>query len=203
MRRIRISCRAAILSGLFFGLAGCGDESNPDVPNRVLDRPVDLALACVEVRCEGSEEEGCETAALPVAFCEGESSGCDVRDAPHLIGAVANSERNEIAFFQQCSGSLVDLDRRTPGYQFVPTGALPSAVVSADDSCWIASANAGSCNVSVLDTRAVAAAMFDVDTAETGLSGAVSTIAPQRFDLESPSISFYAIIESKRQSVTA
>jgi hypothetical protein len=107
-----------------------------------------------------------------------------VTDTPHLIGAVANSERNEIAFFQQCSGSLVDLDRRTPGYQFVPAGALPSDVVSADDSCWIASANAGSCNISVVDTRSVAAAMFDVERAEAGLSGAASTIAPQRFDLD-------------------
>lgn len=184
MRRMRNSYRLAICSGLFFGFVGCGDDTNPDVPNRVLDRPVDLALACIEVRCDESGEGECETAALPVAFCEGESSSCDARDTPHLIGAVANSERNEIAFFQQCSGSLVDLDRRTPGYQFVPAGALPSDVVSADDSCWIASANAGSCNISVVDTRIVAATMFDVDSAEGTLSRAVSTIAPQRFDVD-------------------
>jgi len=107
---------------------GCNNDENPDVPNRVLDRPNDVALACVEVTCEGTDGDGCQVLARPVADCQGESSACDVRDSPHLIGAVANSERNELAFFQQCSGTLSDLDPRTPGYQFVPTGALPSSV---------------------------------------------------------------------------
>lgn len=163
------------------GLA-CGDDENPDVPNRVLDRPVDLALTCVEIRCDEDDPEDCEAAALPVSACEDEGTACATTNAPHLLGAVANSERNELAFFQQCSGTLVDLDSRTPGYQFVPTGALPSAVVNSEDSCFVVSANAGSCDLSVVQTLSVASAIYGLDDDASALSSAVATVRPQRFD---------------------
>jgi len=169
------------------GLAACQDDQNQNVPNRVLDRPLDLALACVEVvQCE--PEDGCEGvrgAPRTISECgvRQTSSSCENTDTPQLVGFVANSERNEVAMFTECSGRLIDMDRATPGYQFVPVGTLPSSMTTSFDGCRVVTANAGSCDLSILDAPALATYGLGPDGAkEDEPSRFVSNLRPERFD---------------------
>ena len=49
------------------------------------------------------------------------------------------------------SGGLIDADPYTPGRSAVPVGTLPVDVATTTDSCYAVTANAGSCDLSVLD----------------------------------------------------
>ncbi|HLT34838.1 MAG TPA: hypothetical protein VK034_01100, partial [Enhygromyxa sp.] len=78
-------------------LGGCQQQEDPDIPNRVLDRPTDVALICAEVVCVDEDQDGveedheCETQPLALDACEGETGTC-TSDSPHVVGFVANSE---------------------------------------------------------------------------------------------------------------
>ncbi|MCA9648536.1 MAG: hypothetical protein KC501_01430 [Myxococcales bacterium] len=167
-------------------LLGCRDDDRTLVPNRVLDRPLDVVLACVRDNGEAIE-------VLSLNECDGAASGrCSTPDSPtnQLIGFVANSERNELAMFRYCDkdSALVDLDREAPGYNFIPAGHLPSALTITEDSCRVLSANTGSCDLTVLDVAGFAA--YAVDTPLSGqdapqlpaASSLVSTLVPRRSD---------------------
>ncbi|MEX1366772.1 MAG: hypothetical protein AB1Z98_26840, partial [Nannocystaceae bacterium] len=170
----------------FVTLLGCGDDGRTVVPNRVLDRPLDAVLACVQDNGEFIE-------VLSLNQCDGAAgSRCSTPNSPtpQLIGFVANSERNELAMFRRCDkdSALVDLDPEAPGYNFIPAGHLPSAMTITTDSCRALSANAGSCDLTVLDVAGFAA--YAIDTPISGqdppplppASSLVSTIVPRRDD---------------------
>lgn len=145
--------------GAAFGLAlsGCNQQEQQDIPNRVLDRPTDVALVCAEVLCIEDEDgnESCTTQPVPLSVCETETGSC-ASDNPHLVGFVANSERNEIAMFTKCSNRLVDMDVSSPGYDFIPAGLLPTELDASEDGCRVVSANVGSCDLTVLDAPGLA-----------------------------------------------
>jgi hypothetical protein len=172
-------------------LTACPPDQAQDIPNRVLDRPVDVALTCVHIECDEADE--CHAEPLSLRECRGEIGSCS-SGGNHLVGFVSNSERNEVALFTQCAGDLVDMDLDAPGYNFVPVGTLPSAMVSSTDGCRAISANSGSCDLSVLDAPNLAGFGFDVrsPTRQTlqGVrepvepSSLVSQIKPLRFDDE-------------------
>ena len=85
-------------------VSACRNRNQVVVPNRVLDRPLDVALACVRRSGDGVE-------VLSLNVCDGASVG-DCTDGPQLVGFVTNSERNEVAMFRQCDrNGLVDLAR--------------------------------------------------------------------------------------------
>ncbi|MCB9566292.1 MAG: hypothetical protein H6710_03595 [Myxococcales bacterium] len=155
--------------------AGCQRRTNAVIPNRVLDRPLDVALACV------SSPDGLTVETASLNECAGSISDCGALNTPHLVGFIANSERNEIALFRKCAGALVDMDRETPGYQFIPVGELPSSVSVSQDSCWAAVANYGSCDFSVLDVPGIAAAAVEVEV-EGEPASRVATVVPKRAD---------------------
>jgi hypothetical protein len=168
-------------------LSGCRDNDQRDIPNRVLDRPTDLELICVDCVDTDGDQICDELQAQPRELCERDSGGC-TSTGIHLVGFVANSERNEVAMFTKCSNRLVDMDVDSPGYNFIPAGILPTDLTSTKDSCRVVSANVGSCDLSVLD--ALGLASFGIGPAyrsgqPPGLdepSSLVSTVVPRTFD---------------------
>lgn len=168
-------------------LPGCRDDQRVVVPNRVLDRPLDVVLACVQY-------SGTQVEVLSLNQCEGSRAGdCDDSSpTPNLIGFVANSERNELAMFRRCDpqAALVDLDPQAPGYNLIPAGILPSALTITQDSCRAVSANAGSCDFTMLDVPGLAAYAIDTELSDVNDDGSqplelpppsslVSTLVPR------------------------
>ncbi|MBL4683129.1 MAG: hypothetical protein JKY37_00955 [Nannocystaceae bacterium] len=158
-------------------VAACSQDDRQLVPNRVLDRPLDAVLACVQKRVGGGIE------VLSFNQCNGSTSSNCAADAPQLIGFVTNSERNELAMFRRCDNdqAVVDLDPDAPGHQLVPVGILPSRLTRTVDSCTVISSNVGSCDLSVLDTAGFAAYALELDNVRAA-SSLVSTVVPRRAD---------------------
>ena len=180
-----LGCASLLLAGL--ALTACQDQPQPDIPNRVLDRPTDVALICTEVQCldedgDGIEEDDeCETVPLPLDVCDREIGSCS-SDAPHLIGFVANSERNEIAMFTKCGNRLVDMSPEVPGYNFIPSGILPTDLDASADGCRVVSANVGSCDLSVLEATTLAGIGLGGTASVDEPSELVSILMPRRFN---------------------
>jgi hypothetical protein len=171
----------AALIGLGSGSAlGCQPQDQPDIPNRVLDRPTDVALVCAEVVCDVNDEN-CVTQPLPLSVCQRETGSC-TSDNPHLVGFVANSERNEIAMFTKCSNRLVDMNVEVPGYNFIPAGILPTDLDASADGCHVISTNVGSCDLTLLDAPALAGIGLGNRDAADEPSSLVSTLIPSTFD---------------------
>lgn len=171
---------AALLGGALLGTVaagGCQDDNRQLVPNRVLDRPLDVTLACVQRRSDNSVE------VLSLNECNGSTNSNCADDGPQLVGFVANSERNEVALFRRCDNdqAVVDLDPDAPGHQLVPVGRLPSRMTRTVDSCRVVTSNVGSCDLSILDTSRLAAYALDV-AGDQPASGLVSAVEPRRSD---------------------
>ncbi|MEM6993066.1 MAG: hypothetical protein AAF721_21315 [Myxococcota bacterium] len=174
-----MSKRAFALGLVAVGLlgAGCQQDQRQLVPNRVLDRPLDVALACVDTLDNGDIQ------VLSLEQCNGSTSSDCTADAPQLIGFVANSERNEVALFRRCDNdqAVVDLDPDAPGHQLIPVGTLPSRMTGAALPCTVVSSNVGICDLSVLDTTGFARVALDLPDAQAA-SSLVSTVVPRRSD---------------------
>lgn len=180
--------RLAMLAGTFGLLGvGCQDDNQQDIPNRVLDRPTDVALVCANLPDTCGED--CTAEMLAPSACSAESGSCG-SSGNHSIGFVANSERNEIAVFARCEGGLVDLNPEVPGYNFIPTGVLPTKLSASADSCRVMSANVGSCDMTLLDAQGLSHYVLEQDNGEKlsplvdEPSSLVSTVVPQRFLIE-------------------
>ncbi|PRQ07368.1 hypothetical protein [Enhygromyxa salina] len=172
---------AVVAAVAIFGL-GCQADDPPDLPNRVLDRPTDVTLVCAVVECDVNDEN-CVAQPLPLNVCQQETGSC-TSDNPHLVGFVANSERNEIAMFTKCSNRLVDLNVEVPGYNFIPAGILPTDLDASDDGCRVISANVGSCDLTLLDAPALAGiALGSADPIDEP-SSLVTTLIPTTYDPE-------------------
>ena len=174
-----LSFRVVLLASLALGLAsvaGCQSRRTQQLPNRVLDRPLDAALACVRLIDGVPTPQSLDQCSDAVA----ESVCGDIR----LIGFVANSERNDIAMFSRCEGAVIDMDVAAPGSQLISAGEVPSSMTvttGVQAGCFAVSANLGSCDLSVLDVGGIAAYAFDEPPDEE--PGAfVSTVIPRRAD---------------------
>ncbi|MEZ4451742.1 MAG: hypothetical protein R3B09_19915 [Nannocystaceae bacterium] len=155
-------------------LSACQRRNTSITPNRVLDRPADLVLACVNT-------DGDAIYPTSADQCADSMASCGTLNSNQLIGLIANSERNEVAMFRQCAGSLVDMDPEAPGYQFIPVGALPTSLTATGDSCLAMVANVGSCDLSVLDVPALSAVALEVEV-DGEPSSRVTTVTPRRAD---------------------
>lgn len=161
--------------GLVSTAGACRNQNQVVVPNRVLDRPLDVALACVREGASGIE-------VLSLNVCEGSASSDCSPENPQLVGFVTNSQRNEVAMFRKCDrNGLVDLDPESPGYSFVPVGELPTRITRTDDSCLVVSANEGTCDLSAIDVPGLAGYALDVSSARAP-SSLVTTIVPRKSD---------------------
>lgn len=174
----RFIFRLVALAGLVAAgwLAACRPSNPVIVPNRVLDRPLDVVLVCIEHTADGDVElrdlSVCEALGTP---------SCDDVDTPLLIGFVSNTERNEVGMFRRCDqNGMVDLDPEASGYNLVPVGTQPNRIVRSDD-CRIVTANVGSCDLSAVELQPLAAFSVGVDPG-VAPSALVTTIRPRRGD---------------------
>lgn len=159
--------------------AGCQQQTRVQVPNRVLDRPLDVTLTCVRLEDDGT------LSPLGVGDCAQETRPSCTTDGPQLIGYVANSERNEVAVFRRCdaTAAVVDVDEDAPGYQLVPVGQLPSEIESTTLGCRVVTANAGSCDLTLLDGLGLAAIALQAQAADqVAPSSLISKLVPLRSD---------------------
>lgn len=180
MNKLRVSSAAAAVALLL--AASCQQATSQNVPNRVLDRPTDVTLICADRVC--TDEDGVETCTVemqPLSVCGADTGTCTSSGA-HLVGFVANSERNEIGMFTKCGDRLVDMNPDVPGYNFVPAGVLPTEMTASGDGCRVFSANVGSCDLTVLDGQGMARYALELDPLVDQPSSLVGTLVPRRFD---------------------
>ncbi|MCY1058140.1 hypothetical protein [Nannocystis sp. SCPEA4] len=173
--RVNLTATAALVV-LVAAAAGCGNRQNQVIPNRVLDRPLDVALACVRHENGTYTPQSLEQCSDAVA----ESVCGDLR----LVGFVANSERNDIAMFSRCAGSVIDMNISAPGPQLISGGEVPSSMTATTGlqaGCFAISGNLGSCDLSVLDVGGLAAYAFE-EPPEDDPAAYVSTVVPRRAD---------------------
>lgn len=192
-RLARFAGAVALLALGGMASGGCQDQPDLLVPNRVLDRPMDMSFACVEFTCPATGD--CEVKNVPLVNCTDDDGGsCRLlrpaasttgtptpETSQQLLAFIANSERNEVAVAKVCNGSLVDLDPDLPGYNFLPAGILPSSMSTGPSSCRVVAANAGTCDLTVVDAAGVGAVAFDVPVAREP-SSLVGQVLPKRFD---------------------
>jgi hypothetical protein len=174
-RRDQLRLGLALVHAALVLATGCRNQNPVVVPNRVLDRPLDVSLACVRRNDDAVE-------ILALNECSGSGvGGCEDEGEAKLIGFVANSEKNEVGMFRRCDvNGMVDLDPEAPGYNLVPVGALPSRIVQTGD-CRVVTANAGSCDLSAIDGPQLASYAVGLEPTAAP-SALVSTIIPRRSD---------------------
>jgi hypothetical protein len=184
--------RLSLGFGLGLAFSACTQTKTVDYSlYRTLDRPVDVALVCASAECTSGV---CEARTLPLSACSAATltQSCQAHEgapAPaQLIGFVANSERSEIAVFSDCTGKLVDLDVGNPGTSLLPVGHLPISASASDNGCRVVTANAGSCDLSVVDSHALASVALgieeplDVDGEPVDPPEMVANLSPLRYD---------------------
>ncbi|MCA9666506.1 MAG: hypothetical protein KC503_12985 [Myxococcales bacterium] len=150
-------------------LVGCGDEQ-VITTTRNLERPGPVALVCA-ARQDGGIQM------LPGDRC---AKVGDTEPTGKLYGLVANTARGDVALFRagETTGEpLVDLDRASPGFGFVPVGSLPTDMVTTRDGCRAVTANAGSCDLGLIDVPGVLDVADGVRARPS--SGIVSRIVPR------------------------
>jgi hypothetical protein len=137
-------------------LAACSQDQIP-TPQRSLDRPTDLAVACVQ----GPASVDFDTPtrmAVPPGLCDQNMSGTSQL---RTLGFIPNSGTGEVAVAALSEGTsgfaaLLDLDSRLPGFNFLPVGRLPVAAQTTSDGCRVIVADEGSCDLASIDVALVA-----------------------------------------------
>ncbi len=179
-RASRIAAAAALglLSSLTAGVGCSQDYTSPAVYN--LDRPSDLTFACYgDLRITEGEPATNDmdvlVTAQPLQSCqarltgeapEGQEQIPDDDDPDTLRGPVDPSfyafalqpAKGTVAVVNISilggifdSAAVGDSDPLTPGKNAVPIGTLPVGLVTGYEGCHVISANAGSCDLSILD----------------------------------------------------
>ncbi len=156
-------------------VAACRNTQTIEVPNRVLDRPLDATIACVR------RDDDAITVVAPNVCSDVDVSRCDEEGVPQLVGFVVNSEKNQVGMFRRCDvNGMVDLDPETPGYDLVPVGTLPSKIAQTSD-CRVVTANVGSCDLSAIEMPELARYAVGLEPTAAP-SSLVSTIVPRLSD---------------------
>ena len=165
---------AGCVTLLGLALMACNNRQSVIVPNRVLDRPTDMVLACMR---RDPDTDQVKPTSLDLCI----QSGCeDLR----LVGFIANSERDSVAMFSKCANAVLDMDPAAPGAQLIDAGKVPSSMtITTGDitGCFAISANLGSCDLSLFDVPGLAAYAFD-EVPVRDPSELVTAITPTRGD---------------------
>jgi hypothetical protein len=170
-------------------LAACSDDPVETDPPLNIDRPLDVAFAC-----------GRDGAVVPLADCaaastrpldtvddndtdtsddaytlfffafalESETGTLAITRYPALRDAPAFTD--EIVNGWNSAADPIDVDPLTPRVNGIAVGATPVAVTTDRDACHLVTANAGSCDLSVVDVKGLFAAT------STNLSSRVAVV---------------------------
>jgi DNA-binding beta-propeller fold protein YncE len=173
MRHLDIVRAVALATAL---CAACSQDLI-QTPTRNLDRPTDVAFVCMS-----RSDAGVPT---PVAGAQCATDADAGLPSATLYGFVTNTARGEVALVDLSPDTtvhLVDLDPRHPGYGFVPVGKLPSRIAASSDGCRVATANTGTCDLSIIDTGATIAPSLSGTATTGGLTvprGTVARVQPR------------------------
>jgi len=147
MRRASWTLPVLVPAALIFG--ACSPAPTP-APARNLDRPTDIAFACVGLfgdQVSGRPMNECNP---PLQF---DPLLTDPSHPNRSYGFVPNTNRGELSVIDMNTNAsvLLDLDSGTPGNTSVPIGDLPEQISVSDDGCRLVTANRGSCNLTLID----------------------------------------------------
>jgi len=181
-RRSRIT--AAAPAALLALAASCNDPNTVAVTELNLDRPVDIAFACygdLNVTATGDPLVGTTIkTAQPTSWCEARSpqitgtapvpTGQNASSVLFWYGFILQSASGTVAMakwtvtssldFTNNSNTefrVLDADPLTPGKNAISVGEDPVAIATDASGCYEVVANAGSCDLSVLDASSAIA----------------------------------------------
>ncbi len=154
--------------GLAVLVAACSAPP-PVIPTKDLEHPTDLTMVCLAQ--VGPLTSGGTTvlSGQPMDVCHTR----DVADPPvtsngqRTLGTFAfitSPGRDELAVADMDRSHLVDLSPEASGYGMLPVGGDPEAVASSQDSCWVATTNRTSCDLTLLDPARLLTATFSTST---------------------------------------
>jgi hypothetical protein len=162
-------------------VAACSDTTNTGTDQLNLNRPIDIAFACyggVLLNNPPDPTNPVRLAALPVSVCNTESGPLVGNDKPRPAGQESTPERPipgadwygfilqsesgtvalakfptqpSQAFAAGVTFNVLDSDTLTPGANGIAVGENPVAIATDKIGCKEVIANAGSCDLSVLD----------------------------------------------------
>jgi hypothetical protein len=149
------------------GLAAlaCSQDVQPP-PVRNLDRPSAIAFACygdMRINDPDSDNDGeVVVSAQPIESCasrlrgeipEGQENieGEPPIIAPRSYAFVLQSAKGTVGVIETETQVVIDSDPLTPGKNSIPIGTLPVGLAADGSGCYMMAANAGSCDLGVLD----------------------------------------------------
>jgi hypothetical protein len=138
--------RIALLCVLALGVESLGPSCSTGInlgPIRAFNRPVSVAFACINTT---------DGTAVPTSQCALIAGVAPTGFSMHAL--VPQETRGEVAAADLITRTVLDSDRRIPGYTFVPVGSLPGAIIVPPNHprCTYV-ANRGSNDITVLETR--------------------------------------------------
>lgn len=107
----------ATLAVLTASLSSACSETPVSFPLRSLERSGEVSFICVGPNGEGYDLNACPDFE-------------NTENARHMLALVTQTLRGEVAIVDLSAGKVVDLDRSTPGYGFIPVGGNPVDIVS-------------------------------------------------------------------------
>ena len=162
--KARRSMRRLIAAGGLAAVACSQDITPPPVRN--LDRPSAIAFACygdMRITDPDSDREGdVVVSAQPVGSCvsrlrgevpEGQENieGEPPLVSPRSYAFVLQSAKGTVGVIETETQVVIDSDPLTPGKNSIPIGTLPVGLAADASGCYMMAANAGSCDLGVLD----------------------------------------------------
>jgi hypothetical protein len=153
---------AALAVAVVVSSASCG-QTPTNVPIRTFEGAQRVAVVCLQV----ANTTGGATP-LTQNNCIPDAPGVDGANLPnHLIAAVTQTTRGELAIVDITAGTVVDQDRSTPGINFIPVGTNPTDVVIPPDGAWtyVSSASPRSPAIYAIDNRRLLGDSTAVQTA--------------------------------------
>jgi hypothetical protein len=145
-------------------LIACSDTTLPEII-RVLDRPSAISFSCYGKMVMADTGEVVDSSPQPMSSCMGWQAGqrpagqesLQPTDAPQLLQFILQSTQGSIAVSRYSGGlqvpAFLDPDPTTPGLNSIPVGVLPVDIVTDPTGCHVLTANAGSCDLSILDVQ--------------------------------------------------
>jgi hypothetical protein len=157
---MKIVRRLWIVLGAALACGACS-TTPPPVSAHNLERPSDIAFACVGLFTPSADGGAITDAGAPVVNVVSgrpmyECNNPGSFDPPFDItrrtfGFVANSARGELSVIDLNNSKLVDLDLVNPETNVAPLGVLPEQMSASSDGCRIVTANRGSCDLTMVD----------------------------------------------------
>ncbi len=157
-----------------FGTASCS-QTTTNVPLRSFEYAQRMDLVCLQVN--GPDGNAPAGPILPIPQPQSQCAPDPVNvngfaQAYHLFALVTQVTRGEVAVVDLTAGTVVDVDRSTPGINFLPVGSLPTDIASTADGSmtYVASAQVDKPAIYALPSSRI---LGDSQTGPTGINPAL------------------------------